>query len=269
VHLADAGMLRRWVNEVPEAARRLAARFWPGPLTLVMTRAADVDDSVTGGQDTVAIRVPSHPVAQRLLAAFGGGIAAPSANRYGRLSPTCAGHVQEELGDAVQVIVDGGECQIGLESTIVSCTGREIRLLRPGVVTAAQIREVVGDLATGADLTSPRVPGSTLSHYAPATALTVVPADELDARVAALCARGQRLAVLARRPAAPGLDTSVTWIDAGGVPGQYGHDLYANLRTLDKAGCARIVVQDVPAGEVWDAIRDRLRRAAHGVHEGA
>src|SRR5271156_137986 len=137
VHLDSPRFLHRWVREVPDAATKLAERFWPGPLTMVMPRAANVHDIVTGGQDTVAIRVPSHPMAQQLLTAFGGGIAAPSANRFGRLSPTRAEHVRDELGDAVKVILDGGECQIGLESTIVSFECQNVRLLRPGGGTPA------------------------------------------------------------------------------------------------------------------------------------
>src|SRR5262249_54711529 len=150
---------------------RLAEAFWPGPLTMVMPRAPHVHELITGGQDTIAIRVPQHPMAQQLLTAFGGGIAAPSAHRYRRLSPTRAQHVREELGEAVRVILDGGECQIGLESTIVSFEGEQVRLLRPGSITAAQIRAVVGELALGSVADSPRVPGGTPTHYAPTTPL--------------------------------------------------------------------------------------------------
>jgi L-threonylcarbamoyladenylate synthase len=267
VHLDSPRFLHRWVREVPETATKLAERFWPGPLTMVMPRAANVHDIVTGGQDTVAIRVPSHPMAQQLLTAFGGGIAAPSANRYGKLSPTRAEHVREELGDAVKVILDGGECQIGLESTIVSFEGQNVRLLRPGGVTAAQIRQVVGELLIiGADLESPRVPGGTPSHYAPTTPMAIVPSGEIDAHAAAMSEGGRRIAVLAQRLPLKS-HKYVTWINAGRRPEQYGHDLYANLRTLDKAGCQQILVQDVPEGEAWDAIRDRLRRAATSVSE--
>jgi len=266
VHLDSPRFLHRWVREVPEAATKLAERFWPGPLTMVMPRATNVHDIVTGGQDTVAIRVPSHPMAQQLLTAFGGGIAAPSANRYGRLSPTRAEHVREELGESVKVILDGGECQIGLESTIVSFEGQNVRLLRPGGITAAQIRQVVGELLVGADLGSPRVPGGTPSHYAPTTPMAIVPSGEVDAHAAALSEGGRRVAVLAQRLPLKS-HKYVTWINAGRRPEQYGHDLYANLRTLDKAGCAQILVQDVPEGEAWDAIRARLRRAASSVSE--
>src|SRR5438477_11063064 len=169
VHLDSPRYLHRWVREVPEAATRLAERFWPGPLTMVMPRAASVHDVITGGQDTIAIRVPSHPMAQQLLTAFGGGIAAPSANRFGRVSPTRADHVREEFGDAVRVVLDGGESQIGLESTIVSFEGEQVRLLRPGFITYSQLKEVVGDVIIGAPPSAPRVPGNKQSHYAPMT----------------------------------------------------------------------------------------------------
>lgn len=262
VHLAGIHQLQRWVREVPEAARRLAERFWPGPLTLVLPRAISVSDIVTGAQDTVAIRVPSHPMAQQLLTAFGGGIAAPSANRYGKLSPTRAEHVREELGHAVRVILDGGECQIGLESTIVAFEGGQVRVLRPGQITAAQLAEHLGeDILIGASLESPRVPGSSRSHYAPTTPVTIVPAGEIDAHAAALSEGGRRVAVLAQRLPLKA-HKYVTWINAGRRPEQYGHDLYANLRTLDKAGCRQILVQDVPEDGRWAAIRDRLLRAA-------
>jgi L-threonylcarbamoyladenylate synthase len=266
VHLDSPRFLHRWVREVPETAMKLAERFWPGPFTMVMPRAANVHDVVTGGQDTVAIRVPSHPMAQQLLTAFGGGIVAPSANRYGRLSPTRAEHVREELGEQVRVVLDGGECQIGLESTIIAFQGQSVRLLRPGAITAPQIRQVIGELLIGADVESPRVPGGTSSHYAPTTPMTIVPPGEIDARAAALSEGGRRVAVLAQRLPLKA-HKYVTWINAGRRPEQYGHDLYTNLRTLDKAGCQQILVQDVPEGERWTAIRDRLVRAATSVSE--
>jgi L-threonylcarbamoyladenylate synthase len=266
VHLDSPRFLHRWVREVPEVATKLAERFWPGPLTMVFPKAPNVHDVVTGGQDTIAIRVPQHPMAQQLLTAFGGGIAAPSANRYGRLSPTRAEHVRDELGEAVKVILDGGECQIGLESSIVAFEGGNVRLLRPGAVTAGQIRQVAPDLIVGAGLDSPRVPGSAAAHYAPTTPMTIVPAGEIDAHAASLSEGGRRVAVLAQRLPLRA-HKYVTWVNAGRRPEQYGHDLYANLRTLDKAGCQRILVQDVPEGERWEAIRDRLLRAASSVSE--
>jgi L-threonylcarbamoyladenylate synthase len=266
VHLDSVRYLPRWAREVPLAAAQLAEKFWPGPLTMVLPRASNVHDLVTGGQDTVAIRIPAHPMALQLLTAFGGGIAAPSANRYGRLSPTRAEHVRDELGDAVRVILDGGESKIGLESTIISCDAAGVHLLRPGAVTAAQIRAVVGDLVVGAVADSPRVPGSAPSHYAPETPMTIVPEGEIDAQAAALSKEGQRIAVLAQRLPLKS-HPYVTWINAGKRPAQYAHDLYANLRTLDKAGCEQILVQDVPQDERWEAVRDRLTRAATRIGE--
>jgi L-threonylcarbamoyladenylate synthase len=266
VHLDSPRYLHRWVREVPDSAARLGERFWPGPLTIVMPRAANVHDIVTGGQDTVAVRVPAHPMAQQLLTAFGGGIAAPSANRYGRLSPTRPEHVRDELGDAVRLVLDGGECQIGLESTIIACDANGVHLLRPGAVTASQLREVVGDLLTEGVLQAPRVPGTTPSHYAPTTSLVIVPAGEIDSQAAALSAGGRRIAVLAQRLPLRA-HKYVTWVNAGRRADQYAQDLYANLRTLDRAGCQQILVQDVPHDERWDAVRDRLTRAASHIRD--
>lgn len=261
VHLDSARYLHRWTHKLPPTAEKLAARFWPGPLTLVLPKAGHVLDGITGGQGTVAIRVPGHPMAQQLLNAFGGGIAAPSANRYGHLSPTRAEHVRDELGDAVKIVLDGGECQVGVESTIVSCAEEPVRLLRPGAITLSQLRSVVGDVLVGADATAPRVPGSMQSHYAPTTPLEIVPGDGLEVFAGALNDQGGRVAVLAMRLPLKTLPL-VTWINAGRKPQTYAHDLYANLRTLDKAGCARILVQEVPGDERWDAVRDRLQKAA-------
>jgi L-threonylcarbamoyladenylate synthase len=259
VHLDNPRYLRRWVAHLPPAAERLAATFWPGPLTLILPKADNVNDIVTGGQDSIGIRVPSHPIAQQLLNAFGGGIAAPSANRYGRLSPTKPEHVRDELGDAVRVLLDGGESPIGLESTIVSCLNNEVRLLRPGFITRSQIEAVIGELALGG--MAPRAPGDRALHYAPSTPLEIVPADELEAKAGEVVARQEKVAVLAMRPP---LHTTrfMTWINAGKKPDTYAHNLYNHLRTLDRAGCVRILVQELPQDERWAAILDRLQRAS-------
>jgi len=263
VHLDEARFLPRWASVISPAAERLAEKFWPGPLTLVLPRAANVLDLVTGGQPTVAVRVPSHPMARQLLTAFGGGIAAPSANRYGRVSATRPEHVREEFGDAVRVILDGGESKIGLESTIVDCSTASPRLLRLGSITLSQLRRVVPELVVGAAGSAPRVPGSSSQHYAPATPLDLVPGGELDQLAGKLSAGGQRIAVLAMRLPLR-THERVTWVNAGSRQEAYAHNLYANLRSLDGAGCARILVQEVPATEAWDAVRDRLARAAAG-----
>ncbi|MFO0512357.1 MAG: L-threonylcarbamoyladenylate synthase [Gammaproteobacteria bacterium] len=258
LHLADAAALTQWVAAVPPAAATLAARFWPGPLTLVLPRAPGVPDELTGGQDSVAVRVPSHPVAQALLKAFGGGIAAPSANRYGRISPTRAAQVREEFPSGVDVILEGGDCEVGLESTIVSLLGVEPRILRPGVIGRAALESALGTRvlaaddrgggADGAAVSTPRVPGSTAQHYAPRTPLSLVPAGMLAAAAAAARAHGERVATLACPPDS----------DAA----MYGRTLYATLRALDDGRADRLLVEQVPATPEWDAVRDRLSRAA-------
>jgi len=261
VHIDNARYLTRWAREVPEAAARLAERFWPGPLTLVLPRAENVHRLITGGQDTVAVRVPAHPMAQQLLTAFGGGIAAPSANRYGRISPTRAEHVREEFGAEVRVVLDGGDCKFGLESTIVACLDGQVQLLRPGSVTLSQLEQVVGAVQTERTAHTPRVPGSGGAHYAPVTPLSVVASDQLEQQVALLTDAGVRVGVLAQHPPM-GTYRLTTWINGGARPENYAHDLYAHLRTLDRTGCARILVQEVPGDERWDAAYDRLNRAA-------
>jgi L-threonylcarbamoyladenylate synthase len=261
VHLDHPRLLERWALNVPPAAQALAERFWPGPLTLVLHRAPAVDLAITGGQDTVAVRVPGHPVAQQLLRAFGSGIAAPSANRYGRVSPTRADHVRDEFGDAVKIVLDGGDCKIGLESTIVSCVDTVPRVLRPGAITLSQLRAVVPGVAEGPVAAAPRVPGSDAKHYAPSTPLSIVNSGTLEEVVAQVTADHGKVAVLAMRPPRVA-NKFMTWINAGRRADVYGRELYVNLRTLDKSGAREILVEEVPAGEQWDAVRDRLRRAA-------
>jgi L-threonylcarbamoyladenylate synthase len=259
VHLDDPRYLHRWVSQVPPVAERLADKFWPGPLTLILPKADNVNDIVTGGQDSIGIRVPSHPIAQQLLNAFGGGIAAPSANRYGRLSPTKPEHVRDELGDTVRVILDGGESPIGLESTIVSCLDNQARLLRPGFITRSQLEQVVGALAAGGIV--PRSPGGLALHYAPSTPLEIVASDDLEVRAGEFVARDEKVAVLAMRPPLH-TQRKMTWINAGKKPDTYAHNLYSHLRTLDRIGCERIFVQSLPEDERWAAILDRLQRAS-------
>ena len=260
VHLDNPRYLHRWVASIPPVAELLAAKFWPGPLTLILPKAEDVNPIVTGGQESIGIRVPSHPIAQQLLTAFGGGIAAPSANRYGRLSPTRPEHVREEFGDAVGVVLDGGEAPIGLESTIVSCLDNAAVLLRPGFITRSDLEKVLGPLALAGD--APRAPGDRASHYAPSTPLEVVAADDLETRAGELASLGGKVAVLAMRPPLHA-QRRMTWINAGKKPDTYAHNLYNNLRTLDRVGCVRILVQAPPADERWIAVLDRLQRASH------
>jgi L-threonylcarbamoyladenylate synthase len=255
VHLAAAAELENWTRRVPEPARRLAARFWPGPLTLILPRAPGVLDEVTGGQESVGIRVPRHPLARRLLEAFGGGIAAPSANRYGRVSPTTAQHVRDEFGAQVPVVLDGGPCEVGLESTIVSCLG-ELLLLRPGGIPASALEAEIGPLRRARQGEGPRAPGTTVAHYAPVTPLRALEGAAFEA-----ACRVPGVAVLARSPG-PADFAGCLWIEAPRDAEAYGHDLYANLRRLDGAGAKSIVLERVPGGGGWEAVRDRLERAA-------
>ena len=268
VHLPAAAQLARWAREVPAEAERLAAAFWPGPLTLILKRQPDVPDAVTGGQDTVGLRVPNHPLALELLAAFDGGIAAPSANRFGRISPTTAAHVREELGERVPLVLDGGACPVGIESTILDLSRGVPVLLRPGANGAADIARVLGCTPDTAapQAEAPRVSGSLAAHYAPRTPLQLVSSDGLLFALRNALVAGERVAVLAPTAQAISHDL-VTWKQSPAEPAGFAHDLYASLRALDALGCARILVQQPPAGEAWLAVNDRLRRAAAGSGE--
>ena len=263
VHLARVEQVQDWAHSVSPAAQSLAARYWPGPLTLIVKRAAHVSDLVTGGQDTIALRVPSHAIAHALLDAFGGGIAAPSANRYGRVSATTAEHVRSELGDCVDCVLDGGAADVGIESTIVDVSGDAPTLLRPGHITAAMLEEVLGAPLAAPGSASPRAPGMLAKHYAPQTPLMVMEADLVLELASSMVRQGQRVAVLARSALQPVL-AGVTWIAAPHDAAGFAHDLYANLRALDRAGCNAILVEQPPVEAQWAAVLDRLMRAAAG-----
>ncbi len=266
VHLADAAQLSEWVRTIPEAAAKLVAAFWPGPLTLIVPRAAGVLDAVTGGQETVGVRVPRHPVAHALLAAFGGGVAAPSANTFGHISATHAAHVRAEFDEAtVPLVLDGDPPDIGVESTIVDVSGPRPTLLRPGGITPAQLAAVLGEPVAAPTASSPRAPGTLPRHYAPRTPLEIVPTEMLEARIRSLTDNGERVAVLFWSPKfmeyTP--QTEVARDDANtGDSYSYARLLYTTLRSLDKVHASRILVEDVPEGDEWLAVRDRLRRAA-------
>ena len=268
VHLADASHLERWAINIPEAAHKLAGAFWPGPLTLILKRHPAVLDAVTGGQDTVGLRVPNHPLALQLLREFGGanggGLAAPSANRFGRVSPTTAAHVREELGDAVALILDGGPCAVGIESTILDLSGGEPRILRPGMIDADVIGAVLGYRpAFGGLRDAPRVSGSLDAHYAPRTPLQLAAAADLAATARKALAAGQRVAVLSAQPPAFSHE-NLAWRAASADPARFAHDLYAQLRELDALGCDLILIATPAADEAWRAVADRLRRASAG-----
>jgi L-threonylcarbamoyladenylate synthase len=266
VHLPDAAHLGRWAIDVPAAAYRLAAAFWPGPLTLILKRHPSVADVITGGQDTVGLRVPDHPLALQLLREFGGanggGLAAPSANRFGQVSPTTAAHVRDELGDAVALILDGGPCAVGIESTILDLSSSTPRILRPGMLDAQALAAVLGRVPEfGGTQDVPRVSGSLEAHYAPHTPLRLVAAHDLVLKLRQALEGGLRVVVLAAQ-AAPIANPKLAWFAASTDPGRYAHDLYARLREFDAMACDLILVAAPPAEEAWRAVADRLLRAA-------
>ena len=246
VHLAAADELSDWARHVPEPARLLAAACWPGPMTLLLERAASVLPEITGGLATVGIRVPAHPMAQELLRAFGNGIAAPSANRFGHVSPTTAEHVRADLGDDVDVILDGGPSAVGIESTIVDCTTDPPQVLRPGAITAADISAILDGGPAAASGPS-RAPGMLESHYAPRC--RVVLGESRDVAVA-----------LAADAAAQGLRTEL--LDPATPIAEYARNLYAWLREADARGVDVLVAVLPPATGIGVAVRDRLIKAA-------
>lgn len=262
-HVASADALAPLVAEVTPAARALAGAFWPGPLTLVMPRSRAVPDAVTGGRDTVAVRVPAHPVALALLRAFGGPVAAPSANRFGRPSPTTAADVADELGDAVAVILDGGPCEIGIESTVVDLTCDPPQVLRPGRISAEQVAQVLGGPVDAVASGPARAPGMLESHYAPGARVEVVAGGEVAARAAAFDADGARVAVLAP-DAVNGLPAAVLVLGPVGSPDHYAARLYAAFRRADAEGAEVILAVPPPAEGIGVAVRDRLQRASAG-----
>lgn len=261
VHVGAPGQLDDWAADVPVAARRLGDALWPGPLTLVVRRAARVLDAVTGGGDTVGVRVPDQPVALALLRAFGGGIAAPSANRFGHVSPTTAGDVRADLGDDVDVVLDDGPCTVGVESTIVDCTGDELVILRPGGVTRERIEEVSGQAVGVRSDGLVRAPGTLKSHYAPEATVLVVGRQDLAERATALLTAGERVAVLAPDPI-PALPADVVVLDAPANADEYARVLYARLREADRRGVDVLLAVPPPDAGVGVAVGDRLRRAA-------
>lgn len=253
VHFASAEDAFQWGREIPESARKLAERFWPGPLTLILKRSEKARDFVTGGQPSVGVRVPSHPVARELLKEFGKPIAAPSANRFGRVSPTTAAHVREDLGGDVDLVLEGGPSEVGIESTIVDLSSGAAVVLRPGKISIADLKKIVA--VKSGTASSVRHSGGLEKHYAPKTPARLVPTHELDKEIARLKARAAVLAF--SRP-----DERVDfWVRMPRDPAAYARKLYAALRELDSANCDTILIESPPAEAGWEAVLDRLRRA--------
>ena len=270
VHLAPEADLAYWASEIPSEAYELVAAFWPGPLTLILKRAARIPDAVSGGQDTVGLRCPSHPVAIALLRAFKGGkggVAAPSANKFGNVSPTTAAHVREEFGDdgTIGAVLDGGQSEVGIESTILDLSRLATHgpvLLRPGHISAEAIAAVIDQLPAAPDSAAPRASGTLASHYAPHTPVAMQDSASAALTLAQLRAAGRKVALIHYS------DFGATHAEARlpKVPDGYAHALYAALRAMDQVGADLILVEAPPQGPDWLGVNDRLRRAAHGSH---
>lgn len=268
VHLAPDAPLSYWAADIPQEAQALAEAFWPGPLTMILKRAANIPAAVSGGQDTVGLRCPSHPVAIALLRAFKGGrggVAAPSANKFGHVSPTLAQHVRDEFGadGSVALVLDGGASTVGIESTIVDLSRLATHgpvLLRPGHISAEAIAAVIDQLPAAPDAAAPRASGTLESHYAPHTPVAMQDSAVLRQTLAELSAAGRKLALIhySEMPATHAA------LRLPATPEGFAHALYAALRAMDGQGADVILVEAPPQGGAWLGVNDRLRRAAHG-----
>jgi L-threonylcarbamoyladenylate synthase len=267
VHLGSSAELEPWAQNIPNSAYQLAKVFWPGPLTLILERGKTAL-GVTGGQESVGLRVPSHPVAQSLLKSFGGGVAAPSANRFGHVSPTQARHVHEEFGEQCPFTLDGGNCTVGLESTILSLVDDIPTLLRPGAISRTAIQSVLGrSVVYPSDPKKIRVSGALDSHYAPRTPVVVMSRQALMEMLASENGDQVKVALMSYGDIPQSLSEPSPFhavLAMPSTPEHYGQFLYATLRNLDLSGSDLIVVDEPPnTCEAWEAINDRLSRAAY------
>ncbi|WP_426339920.1 L-threonylcarbamoyladenylate synthase [Pseudoduganella sp. S-14] len=268
VHVAPGADIDYWTTEVPDEARALVRAFWPGPLTLILKRNTHIPDAVSGGQDTVGIRCPSHPVAMHLLQAFKdgkGGVAAPSANKFGNVSPTTAQHVHDEFGDdpRLAAILDGGSSQVGIESTILDMSRLASHgpvLLRPGHITAQQIADVIGIMPRQPDQAAPRASGTLESHYAPKAPVALLPTGDIEKTLAELKLRGRSAALIHYSP----FVLTQANVTLPAEPKGYAYGVYAALRAMDQQQVELILVEAPPTGDAWLGVNDRLRRAAFG-----
>jgi len=261
VHLAEPSQIADWASDIPHVAHQLAARFWPGPLTLILRRGPRAPHAVTGGQETVGLRVPAHPVALALLRAFGGGIAAPSANRFGGVSPTTAEHVKRDLGALVDLVLDGGPCSVGIESTILDLSGEHPVILRPGGITSEAIEEEIGASVLVGKRSNVRAPGLLASHYAPRAEVLLLAPGDVEARVQSEHERGRRVGVLMRGSEAHAVGAEVTVLLPDDLE-QIARRLYQALRDLDDQKVDVILTTLPEETGLGLAIADRLRKAA-------
>ena len=264
VHVAEPGDADTFARDLNDVARRLIGSFWPGPLTVLVRRVPGMASAAAGGQDTIGLRCPSHPVARALLAAARRhgvpGVAGPSANRFGRISPTRAAHVVDEFGESL-LVLDGGECDVGIESSIVDCSGEAPVLLRPGQIPRQRIEAAAGVALAAANAGSPRAPGTLESHYAPRARLRMMSPEMLNTALQMLGDRPLKLAVYSRTVALP-RGSVLSRRHMPDDPDQAAHELFATLRELDAEGLDLIWVEEPPSAPAWDGVRDRLSRAA-------
>ena len=277
VHIADDSQLSQWAIDIPPIAYQLTKAFWPGPLTLILQKAPHVPDIVTGGQDTIGLRCPSHPIAQSVLYEFKGGLAAPSANHFGHISPTKAEHVLEELGDKIDLILDGGTCDVGIESTILDLTQKQPRLLRPGMINHKAIEKIIGmpvklnsSISSTQKQAIPRVSGSLPSHYAPTTPTLLMSSEQLKTFINKISNLDEKIekkhsiGVLARQS----IETNIAqknflnWIVLSDHSNIFATELYEKMRYLDQLNLDFIVIEDVPNKPEWLGIKDRIKRAS-------
>lgn len=272
VHVASVAQVPLFAVQVPDFAQKLMAAFWPGPLTLILPRKSGVAAASAGGQDSIGLRCPSHPVAQALLQAAWAlgvsGVSAPSANRFGRVSPTTAAHVQSELGTEL-LILDGGDCEVGIESTIIDCTRGEPVMLRPGQITRAQIEAACGRAVRGKDApqevsgqAAPRASGTLESHYAPRAKVRLMTAQDINAKLLALGPHANNLGLWTNERPEVSAGAGVLWREQATTAEKAAHDLFSVLRDLDARGVTQIWVQQPPDTPEWEGVRDRLQRAA-------
>lgn len=260
VHLANSAQISAWARDIPPTAWQLAAAFWPGPLTLILKKQPHVLDIVTGGQNTIGLRIPSHPIANAVLHAFGGGVAAPSANQFTHISPTTAEAVREELGAQVDLILDGGDCAVGLESTIVDLSRDIPQILRPGMITAHMLSDALDmPILSSQEDASVRAPGMHALHYAPTTKTQIIASHDLPSFFEGLQSQDLPIAFVTHQPSE--IITQCHLVRMPHAATAYAHDLYRVLRDLDHQHFQRILIETVPEDAEWDAIRDRLNKA--------
>lgn len=259
VHIGNKDQLVELAENIDEDAHKLIDSFWPGPLTLVFKKKTSVSNMVTGGQDTVAVRMPQHPLALAFLKEVKRGIAAPSANKFGKVSPTKAEHVASDFSNEVAYILDGGTCDVGVESTILDMSSSTKQILRPGKITGSMLEDVLGYKVELKEKSQVRVPGSLSSHYAPAKPVSVFSSGSLQNGIAQIIQCQKGVSVLSFNKPNAG---ECYWLEASSNPEIYTKDFYSNLRKLDSFDCDTIVIEALPDGQEWTAVKDRLRRAA-------